>query len=50
MTKYYLSSEQLILQSGEIALGFNSVGRGIKWQLPMPADLLEKLGLLKIVK
>lgn len=50
MTKYDLSYEQLILQSGEIAPGFNSVGGGIQWQLPMPADLLEKLGLLKIVK
>lgn len=49
MEAYDLSFEKLKIQKGEIASGFGSQGGGIQYELPLPVNLLEDLGLLKEV-
>lgn len=44
------SYDELISYKGQIAPGFNSNGGGIQYQLPLPVDLLEQLGMLKKIK
>ncbi|ROR29204.1 transposase [Mobilisporobacter senegalensis] len=44
------SYDDLIAYKGEIASGFGSTGGGIQYQLPLPVDILEDLGLLKMIK
>lgn len=44
------SYDDLISYKGEIASGFEASGGGIQYQLPLPVDILEELGLLKIIK
>lgn len=44
------SYDDLISYKGEIASGFGVIGGGIQYQLPLPVDILEELGLLKIIK
>lgn len=44
------SYDDLISYKGEIAPGFGSSGGGIQYQLPLPVDILEKLGFLKMIK
>ena len=42
--------DDLISYKGEIAPGFGSSGGGIQYQLPLPVDILEELGFLKMIK
>lgn len=44
------SYDDLISYKGEIASGFGASGGGIQYQLPLPVDILEELGLLKMIK
>ena len=44
------SYDDLISYKGEIASGFGASGGGIQYQLPLPVDILEELGLLKIIE
>ncbi|MGM0842287.1 MAG: glycohydrolase toxin TNT-related protein [Bacillota bacterium] len=37
-------------QKEEIAPGFGSPGGGIKYELPLPVEWLEELGILKELK
>ena len=46
MEGYDLSYEDLKIQKGEIKSGFGSTGGGIQYELPLPVDMLEGLGLL----
>ena len=46
MKKYKLSFEDLKTFRGEIASGFGSIGGGKQYELPLPGDMLEKLGLI----
>lgn len=41
------SYDDLVCYKGEIAAGFNSTGGGIQYQLPLPVDMLEDLGIIK---
>ena len=50
MDVYGLTFEDLVIQKGEIAPGFGSLGGGIQYQLPLPTSMLEELGLLKELK
>ncbi|WP_144550360.1 T7SS effector LXG polymorphic toxin [Peribacillus simplex] len=49
MKKYSLKFDDLVIQKGDIAPGFGSVGGGIQYQLPLPAKLLEDLGMIKLL-
>ncbi len=42
--------KDLVVYKGKIADGFESIGGGIQYQLPLPIDMLMDLKLLKIVK
>ena len=44
------SYDDLICYKGEIAAGFGSTGGGIQYQLPLPVDVLEDLGMIKKIK
>jgi len=46
MEGYDLSYKDLKVQKGEIARGFGSNGGGIQYELPLPVDMLEGLGIL----
>ena len=46
MKKYKLSFEDLNTFRGKIASGFGSTGGGEQYELPLPVDMLEKLGLI----
>ncbi|THE10570.1 DUF4237 domain-containing protein [Bacillus timonensis] len=50
MRKYGLSYDDLQVQIGEIASGFGSKGGGIQYELPLPVDMLESLGILEKIK
>jgi hypothetical protein len=50
MEGYDLSYDDLKIQKGEIARGFRSTGGGIQYELPLPVDILEGLGLLEKIK
>lgn len=50
INKYKITDQQLVVQRGEIAAGFGISGGGIQYQLPLPIDMLEDLGLLKLIK
>ncbi|MFX3617456.1 MAG: glycohydrolase toxin TNT-related protein [Sporolactobacillus sp.] len=48
VSKYYGGDyKNLVSYRGEIAPGFNSVGGGLQYELPLPVKWLEKLGILK---
>lgn len=47
MEGYDLSYKDLKVQKGEMARGFGSNGGGIQYELPLPVDMLEGLGILK---
>ncbi|CAH0345755.1 hypothetical protein BCI9360_02053 [Bacillus sp. CECT 9360] len=49
MKKYSLTFDDIVIQKGDIASGFGTAGGGIQYQLPLPAKLLEDLGLIKIL-
>ncbi|MFD9627528.1 T7SS effector LXG polymorphic toxin [Peribacillus muralis] len=49
MKKYSLKFDDLVIQKGDIAPGFGSIGGGIQYQLPLPAKLLEDLGMIKLL-
>ncbi|MGF7046923.1 hypothetical protein J2T13_001425 [Paenibacillus sp. DS2015] len=46
MKKFKLSYDDLKVQKGHIAEGFGTSGRGIQFELPLPVNMLEDLGLL----
>lgn len=50
MKKYKLSYDDLKIQKGYIAEGFGSSGGGIQFELPLPVNMLEDLGLLVKIK
>jgi hypothetical protein len=43
-------ADDLIIQKGNIAPGFGSTGGGIQYEMPIPVDLLEGLGLIEKMK
>jgi peptidoglycan hydrolase-like protein with peptidoglycan-binding domain len=43
-------SVKLDIYKGEIAPGFGATGGGIQYQFPLPVDMLEDLGYLKLIK
>lgn len=49
MKKYSLNFDDLVIQKGDIAPGFGSIGGGIQYQMLLPARLLEDLGMIKIL-
>jgi hypothetical protein len=50
MDAYYLSNDDIKVQNDNITLGFGSVGGGIQYEVPIPVDLLEGLGLIEKMK
>ncbi|OXM12980.1 hypothetical protein CGZ75_24235 [Paenibacillus herberti] len=46
MKKFKISFDELKVQKGNIAEGFGSSGGGIQFELPLPVNMLEDLGLL----
>ncbi|MDD9149860.1 TNT domain-containing protein [Sporolactobacillus sp. CQH2019] len=47
MSKYSLTVDDLVIEKGEIAPGFGSIGGGIQYQLPLPIKMLENLGMIE---
>jgi hypothetical protein len=47
MRKYRLSFSDLKTYQGKIASGFGEIGGGEQYELPLPVNMLEGLGLLK---
>jgi hypothetical protein len=43
-------ADDLIIQKGNIAPGFGSIGGGIQYEMPIPVDLFEGLGLIEKMK
>lgn len=50
MDAYDLTYDDLKIQKGDIAPGFGSTGGGIQYEMPLPVDLLEGLGLIEKIK
>jgi hypothetical protein len=50
MDAYDLSYDDLKIQKGNIAPGFGSICSGIQYEMPLPVDLLEGLGLIEKMK
>ncbi|MBE6047608.1 MAG: DUF4237 domain-containing protein [Clostridium sp.] len=44
------SYDDLVCYKGKIAKGFGAKGGGIQYQLPLPVDILEDLGIIKKIK
>ncbi|WP_422935441.1 glycohydrolase toxin TNT-related protein [Sinomonas sp. P47F7] len=49
MSRYRLTWEEMKVQEGEIAPGFESNGGGIQDQMPLSVEILQSLGLLREV-
>jgi hypothetical protein len=46
-TYYGGDYSKVIVQSGNIAPGFGTISGGVQYELPMPVDMLESLGLMR---